>query len=165
MTRYYVALGSNIGNRMNYLRQGIRGMGALGLGVAALSSVYETAPWGNTAQAAFLNAVAAIDTPLSPRGVLQRLQAVEERCGRTREVHWGPRTLDLDLIYADGVSWEDKVLTLPHPYFWERGFVLVPLAEIAPQLTYRGESVVTRAAGLTEGIRRMGPLHDGTEDK
>ena len=165
MTRYYVALGSNLGDRMDYLRKGIRGMRALGLNVAAVSSVYETAPWGNTDQAAFLNAVAAVDTPLSPRGVLHRLQAIEERCGRTREVHWGPRTLDLDLVYADGVCWQDRVLTLPHPYVWERGFVLAPLAEIAPQIVYRGETVAARAASRTDGVERIGPLIGNAADE
>ncbi len=155
MTRYYVALGSNMGDRLAYLRAGVRGMSALGLEVAALSSVYETAPWGNTDQAAFLNAVAAVDSTLSPRGVLLRLQAVETHAGRRRDIHWGPRTLDLDLLYADGVGWHDAVLTLPHPYFWERGFVLVPLAEVAPDLTYQGESVQARAADRTDGVRRV----------
>lgn len=140
-------------------------MRALGLDVAAVSSVYETAPWGNTDQAAFLNAVAAVDTPLSPRGVLHRLQAIEERCGRTREVHWGPRTLDLDLVYADGVCWQDRVLTLPHPYVWERGFVLVPLAEIAPQIVYRGETVAARSASRTDGVERIGPLIGNAADE
>lgn len=127
----------------------------MGWTIAAVSSVYETEPWGNIDQDSFLNAVAAVDSTLSPRGMLYRLQAIENRYGRTRDIHWGPRTLDLDLLYADNVNWQDDVLTLPHPYFWKRGFVLVPLAEIASDLKYRGQSVRVRADSCHDGVCKV----------
>lgn len=155
MNIYYVALGSNLGDRLGYLQAGLDGMRAAGIMPVAVSAVYETAPWGVTDQADFLNAVARCSAALAPTEVMAALLAIESDAGRTRERHWGPRTLDLDLIYSDGVSCESAYLTLPHRYFWERAFVLAPLRDVAPGFVFHGQTVEARLAELgTADVRR-----------
>ncbi len=127
----------------------------------ARSSDYTTPPWGDVAQAPFINACIEIDTPLDPHALLFVLQKVETKFGRdrARERRWGPRTLDLDLIAYDDVSMQKPELTLPHPRWFERAFVLVPLAEISPERVIGGRSVASALAGLsTEGIERLPDL-------
>jgi 2-amino-4-hydroxy-6-hydroxymethyldihydropteridine diphosphokinase len=102
--------------------------------LTARSSDYRTPPWGITNQPPFFNAVIAVSTTLAPHTLLTRAQACERALGRDRagEQHWGPRTIDLDILAYDDVVLNDATLTLPHPHLFERAFVLVPLAEIAP---------------------------------
>ena len=107
----------------------------------AASPVYETDPVGLTEQPAFLNAVVALDTTLEPLPLLDALLAIEADSGRERGVRFGPRTLDLDLIWYDGRRLESDRLTLPHPRAHEREFVLRPLADVAPGIDLRGETV------------------------
>lgn len=109
--------------------------------IDCVSSFYETPPWGKIEQPPFLNAAARIAFDGTPQALLAKLQRIENALGRVRNKHWGARTIDLDLLYVDGVTTSDDVLTLPHPYLTERAFVLVPLAEIAPDLTVRGRAV------------------------
>lgn len=109
--------------------------------IDCVSSFYETPPWGKIDQPPFLNAAARIAFDGTPQALLAKLQRIENALGRVRNKHWGARTIDLDLLYVDGVTTSDDVLTLPHPYLTERAFVLVPLAEIAPDLTVRGRAV------------------------
>ena len=160
MSRYYVALGSNVGDRLAYLRAALRELKESGATVVRTSAVYETPPWGKTDQPAFLNAVALVESDLSPTDFLALLQAIEAANERTRDVHWGPRTLDLDIIYAEGVQCDSAYLTLPHPYFWERAFVLVPLRDVAAEFTYRGETIARRIAALPDAaaIREVATL-------
>lgn len=133
----YLGLGSNVGDRRRHLAQAIEQLGALpGTRVVGRSEIRDTQPVGPIEQGCFLNAVVAIETGLSPRGLLDALHEIERACGRDRgrETRWGPRTLDLDiLLYADVVMHEPG-LTVPHPRLHERLFVLEPLAEIAPEL-------------------------------
>ncbi|MCE5232180.1 MAG: 2-amino-4-hydroxy-6-hydroxymethyldihydropteridine diphosphokinase [Mizugakiibacter sp.] len=144
MTPAYVALGSNLGDPR---AQVLRGLGALaGLPQTRLlrrSPLYLTPPWGIAEQPAFVNAVAALETELSPQALLQALLGIERACGRDRSgPRWGPRTLDLDLLlYGDRVLREDD-LTLPHPRLAERAFVLRPLADLAPSLHVPGQGRV-----------------------
>ncbi len=131
----YLCLGSNVGDRARNLTLGLQGLATLPLTrVAALSSVYETEPLGFKEQPMFLNLVAKVVTGLPPLRLLGMVQDIEERLGRQRTQRWGPRTLDIDILLYDQLVYADAVLTIPHPRFAERRFVLVPLAELAPAL-------------------------------
>jgi 2-amino-4-hydroxy-6-hydroxymethyldihydropteridine diphosphokinase len=131
----YIALGSNLGDRLGYLQLGVDALARQsGIDVLAVSRVYETAPVGGPPQEAYLNAVVAIDTTLEPRELLHRCQQIEELAARERKERWGPRTLDVDILLVDGVRADTEDLTLPHPRMWERGFVLAPLRDVAPDL-------------------------------
>jgi 2-amino-4-hydroxy-6-hydroxymethyldihydropteridine diphosphokinase len=134
MPRAYLGLGSNQGDRAGYLREAVRRLEAPDLRVTAQSGVYESIPWGRSGQPTFLNQVVAVETPLAPRDLLERGWAVETALGRTRAERWGPRTIDVDiLLYGDEVVREPD-LVIPHPELAARPFVLVPLAEVAPNL-------------------------------
>jgi len=137
----YIGIGSNLASRAGSPAQTVKAaMSALnGLGkVVALSSLYETEPVGFTDQPAFVNAVAALETELSPEDLLEKLLDIERRFGRDRKssIPKGPRTLDLDLLLADNLVINTPTLTLPHPAMAVRRFVLAPLAEIAPGLRH-----------------------------
>ena len=145
MTRAYLGLGGNIGDRLAALRAAVAALGACGE-IVAVSSVYETAPVGYLDQPPFLNAALVLETSLTARELLPELQEIERSLGRERTFRNAPRTLDIDLLlYGDEVG-DDPALTLPHPRLHERAFVLVPLAEIAPQL--RHPSLDATIAGL-----------------
>jgi 2-amino-4-hydroxy-6-hydroxymethyldihydropteridine diphosphokinase len=134
LTRAYIGLGSNLGDREMALRQALAGLEELG--AVRVSSVRETEPVGITDQPRFLNAVAELNTELAARDLLDRLLELERTIGRnrTKETRWGPRTIDLDLLlYGDDVIAEPG-LTVPHPRLAEREFVLEPLYELAPDL-------------------------------
>ncbi len=133
--RAYVGMGSNLGDRAGNLLAGVRGMLAAGLGVARLSSVYETEPVGvEDAQPAFLNMVAELTAPLPPPlELLRLLLSVERDAGRRRARPLAPRTLDHDLLLYGGETSETDALTLPHPRLHRRRFVLAPLAELIPE--------------------------------
>lgn len=125
-----VALGSNLGDRQGYLRYAI---GELG-NVVAMSQVFETEPIGGPdAQGAYLNMVVKVETSLDPYAFIRRCQRIEAGAMRQRVVHWGPRTLDVDLLFFDDVTIDGPELTVPHPRISERRFVLTPLAEVAPE--------------------------------
>jgi dihydroneopterin aldolase/2-amino-4-hydroxy-6-hydroxymethyldihydropteridine diphosphokinase len=125
-----VALGSNLGDRIGYLRQAVQSLGA----VMRLSQIYETAPVGGPGdQGAYLNMVAAVATDLDPFAMLRRLQRIEAEANRQRIVHWGPRTLDLDLLFYDDFVIASPDLTIPHPRYAQRRFVLAPLSDVSPE--------------------------------
>jgi 2-amino-4-hydroxy-6-hydroxymethyldihydropteridine diphosphokinase len=161
MASAVIALGGNVGDVRTTFKKAIGNI--CGMAQAALlkrSSDYATPPWGNEDQARFINACIEIDTGLDPHALLFVLHKVEQKFGRDRatEQRWGPRTLDLDLIAYDEVSIDKPELTLPHPRLFERAFVLVPLAEIAPDRVIRGRRIAEALAELsTEGIE---PLPD-----
>jgi 2-amino-4-hydroxy-6-hydroxymethyldihydropteridine diphosphokinase len=137
-----VALGSNLGDKAGQIAQAIELLTEAGdIRVIARSRNYRTAPWGKTDQDWFVNACIAVATELSPHELLRRCQAVEERMGRIRDERWGPRVIDLDVLIYRDVTSEEADLTLPHPRIAERAFVLVPLADIAPDLVIRGRRV------------------------
>ena len=137
-TNAYVSLGSNLGDRAGNLLLGIRGMLDAGLEVTRLSQIYETEPVETFAQPAFLNMVAELRVGSLPRAeeVMARLLQVEQSLGRTRDLEKGPRIIDLDLLLYGNETSDTQLLTLPHPRFHRRCFVLVPLAELAPQLVH-----------------------------
>ena len=135
MTRAYLALGSNLGDRLVHLQNAVDALRATNaVRVIAQSRVYETDPVGGPEQDAYLNAVIAIDTDLTPRAVLELAQDLEERAARVRAERWGPRTLDVDVLLYGDVHVDEDDLTIPHPRMWERGFVLAPLRDVAPDL-------------------------------
>jgi 2-amino-4-hydroxy-6-hydroxymethyldihydropteridine diphosphokinase len=126
----------------------------------ARSSDYRTPPWGVTDQPPFINAVISVATTLEPHALLFRMQECERALGRDRahERHWGPRRIDLDVLAYDDLAVDDATLTLPHPRIFERAFVLVPLAEIAPDLVIAGLRVRDALAGVdAAGIEKLGP--------
>ena len=131
MTRAYIGMGSNLGDRAGRLRQAVSRLRTLGR-ITAISSLYETEPVGYLEQPLFLNAVAALETTLTPIDLLRALLGIERDLGRTRTFPNAPRSLDLDLLLVDAVVLNTDELILPHPRLHERAFVLVPLAEIAP---------------------------------
>lgn len=128
MTVAYVALGSNLGDRREHLRDAVRSLP----GVRRVSSVYETAPVGGPEQGPYLNCVVEIDTDLDPHDLLAACQAVERAAERVRTVRWGPRTLDADVLLYDEIEVDTPDLVIPHPRMHRRRFVLAPLAELAP---------------------------------
>jgi dihydroneopterin aldolase/2-amino-4-hydroxy-6-hydroxymethyldihydropteridine diphosphokinase len=134
--RAYLALGSNLGDRLGYLRLALDD---LNVQVVARSRVYETDPIGGPGgQGAFLNMVIAVDTPLDPYALLRRCRAIETAARRVRAERNGPRTLDVDVLLYEGTAIVSDELTIPHPRMYERRFVLEPLADIAPELCPEG---------------------------
>lgn len=127
----YIGLGSNIGNREANLRMALRYLEPLARAIR-VSSIYDTAPIGVESQPNFYNCVAEIVTGLPPEALLRHLQNIEYEIGRRPARPWGPRPIDIDLLLYSGVVMDGEFLTLPHPRMTERAFVLVPLAEIAP---------------------------------
>jgi 2-amino-4-hydroxy-6-hydroxymethyldihydropteridine diphosphokinase len=127
----YVALGSNIDNRETYLKRAIAALyHHPEIDVRACSSIYETEPVGYVEQAPFLNMVIALETRLSPLDLLNAMQDIEHQLGRTRDIHWGPRTIDLDMLLYGTEQMASEHLTIPHPRMSERAFVVIPLDEV-----------------------------------
>lgn len=147
MTRVLLGLGSNLGDRLGHLREAISSLP----GVVAVSDVYETDPVGGPEQDRYLNVVVELDLPVvlvggeprpagarTPLELLRICQRIESAAGRVRDVRWGPRTLDVDILWIDGVELDDPELQVPHPRMFQRRFVLAPLSELAPDLLPEG---------------------------
>jgi len=162
MASALIALGGNVGDVRTTFEKAISHIcGMAQAELKARSSDYATPPWGEEQQDRFVNACIDVETGLDPHALLFTLHKIEARFGRNRarEQRWGPRTLDLDLLAYDDVSIDKPELTLPHPRLFERGFVLVPLAEIAPHRLIAGRTAAAALAGLsTEGIERLPDL-------
>ncbi len=139
----YLALGTNLGDRAANLCAAISAL-APQVKVQAVSRVYETPPWGVLDQPAFLNQVLAGETPLAPQELLQHLKELEERLGRQPGVRYGPRLIDLDILFYDDLVLHVPGLDIPHPRLVERAFVLVPLADLAPDLRHPGSGRTIR---------------------
>jgi 2-amino-4-hydroxy-6-hydroxymethyldihydropteridine diphosphokinase len=138
VTRAYLGLGSNLGDRLAHLQLAIDGLAtASGLDVVAVSPVYETAPVGGPPQPAYLNAVVAVDTTQSPRQLLEVAQRLESVAQRIRAERWGPRTLDVDVLLVGDERVDEPDLVVPHPRMTQRAFVLIPLADLAPEWAER----------------------------
>lgn len=143
MTLAYIALGSNLGDPQQQLLDAMNALASLpDTRLLQRSSLYRTPPWGFLEQPPFVNATVQVDTSLSPHALLDALLEIEQRAGRVRAERNGPRTLDLDLLYVEGVQLHDARLTLPHPRMAERAFVLLPLHDIAPTLPLPGYGTV-----------------------
>lgn len=148
--RAILALGSNLGDRAGHLRRAVAGLGDE---VVAVSDVYETAPIGGPEQGPYLNAVVALRTARSAHELLALAHEQEAAAERVRIERWGPRTLDVDVLWIDGETVDDPDLVVPHPRLFERAFVLVPLADVAPDL-------VPEDAPPADGVVRLGSLAD-----
>lgn len=151
MGRAFLGLGSNLGDRVAHLRQAV---GALP-DVVAVSPVYETDPVGGPEQGPYLNLVVELDTALSPRELLDVCRSCEEAAARERGVRWGPRTLDVDVLWVDGATVDDPDLEVPHPRLWQRRFVVAPLADLAPDL-----ATAERVRAAEGEVRLAGALED-----
>jgi 2-amino-4-hydroxy-6-hydroxymethyldihydropteridine diphosphokinase len=131
-TLCFIGIGSNVGDRLGFCQQAIRAMASKDIAVRSVSSLYETEPVDYLEQGWFYNAVAAVETSLSPRALLTRCQEIERQCCKNIVIPKGPRTLDLDILFYGDQSIHEPGLTVPHPSAMERPFVLIPMAEIAP---------------------------------
>jgi 2-amino-4-hydroxy-6-hydroxymethyldihydropteridine diphosphokinase len=150
----YLGLGSNIGDKAATLAEAVARLAVTpGIRITARSADYRTPPWGDTDQDWFLNAALGLETSLSPHDLLEAGLAIETAMGRVRERRWGPRVIDIDVLHYAGATIDDARLVLPHRFVRERAFVLVPLAEIAPDLVIGSETVAQALAKLdTAGI-------------
>lgn len=131
----YLALGTNLGDRMENLRHAVAALPPV-IHVTVLSSVYETPPWGYTDQPAFLNMALAGETESDPPGLIAFLKKLETELGREKTFRNGPRLIDMDILFYDDLVFEQANLVIPHPRLHERAFVLVPLNDIAPELVH-----------------------------
>jgi len=132
----YLLLGSNEGDRFSWLGNALQLIGEQCGQVSAISSIYQTAAWGLENQAAFLNQVLKIETSLSPEQLLAATLGIEISLGRHRQIKWGPRIIDIDILFYDNAVINEPGLIIPHPMLHRRRFTLVPLAEIAPSLIH-----------------------------
>jgi 2-amino-4-hydroxy-6-hydroxymethyldihydropteridine diphosphokinase len=150
-----ISLGSNLGDKAATIERAVEALGhSPDIRLIRRSRLYRTEPWGDANQDWFLNACVLVETALSPQELLRRCLDIETTLGRDRSSgrRWGPRAIDLDLLFYDGITLSEPSLTLPHPHMFERAFVLVPLNEIAGDRSINGRSV---AAGL-QAIDRSG---------
>ncbi|WP_418791360.1 2-amino-4-hydroxy-6-hydroxymethyldihydropteridine diphosphokinase [Phosphitispora sp. TUW77] len=152
MSRAYIGLGSNMGDSIFNLETALKMIGGIeGIRITAVSSVYQTEPVGYEDQAWFHNCVAEIETESSPEELLRVLQDIENDLGRVREIRWGPRIIDLDILLYDQLTIDTERLIIPHPRMTERAFVIVPLAEIAPDAEFPdGRTASQVKEGLTD---------------
>ncbi len=132
MHKTVIAIGTNLGDREKNIKTALRIAEENGIFVKKMSSLYETEPYGYKDQPAFLNAAALCETNLSPRELLNTLLAIEKKMGRVRKIHWGPRIIDLDIIFYEDLVINEIGLLIPHPDMQNREFVLKPLNEIVP---------------------------------
>lgn len=162
----YLALGTNLGDRLANLTLAIDRIAAQ-VAITAQSAIYETEPWGITEQPRFLNMALRGETTLPPRDLLRFLKGIERVLGRAQGIRYGPRLIDIDILfYADHLI-DEGDLQIPHPRLHERAFVLVPLADIAPSLTHpqHGTTVAEMLAAVgTAGITRLSLAPGATDD-
>ena len=161
MAKAFLGLGGNVGDTRAILDRAVTLLDdGVVIRLLARSSDYQTPPWGVENQVPFVNLCLAIETTLAPHQLLQRIHKVERKLGRNRatETRWGPRSCDIDILSYDDVTLNEPDLILPHPRMFERGFVLMPLAEIAPDTVIGGGRVKDALkAADTKGIERLPP--------
>lgn len=157
MISVYLSLGSNIGDKKAYLEAALERLNQLPqTSLAAVSSFYETAAWGKTDQDNFLNICCQLKTELAAQQLLIECQQIEKNLNRVRYEHWGPRTIDIDILLYGSEHIATESLKVPHPYMTERAFVLVPLSEIAPSLEICGHSITSYLKTLNlEEVRKL----------
>ena len=158
MAKAFLGLGGNVGDSRATLDRAAALLNGHGIKIVSRSSDYQTPPWGVENQAPFVNLCLAVETTLTPHQLLDRIHEVERALGRDRaaETRWGPRTCDIDILSHGDVTLNDPDLVLPHPRMFERGFVLMPLAEIAPDAVIGGRQVKDALKTVdTTGIVRL----------
>lgn len=143
----YLSIGSNMGDRSYYLNRALALLQTVDVTVQRVSSVYVTEPWGGVEQENFWNIAVRVETVLMPLELLHLCQQIEQELGRKRLLHWGPRTIDIDILLCDNVTIQTAELTLPHPHLEERAFVLTPLREIEPSLILPSGRSIREVAG------------------
>lgn len=161
MVAVHLGLGSNVGDRMGTIVRAVERLASIGE-VTAVSSIYETAPFGVTDQPAFLNCCVALETRLAPAELLEQTRTIERELGRVAGPRWGPRTADIDVLLYGGRRVRTRELVVPHPGLLARAFVLVPLAEIAADRPIPGADVsvagaLARVAREPGDVRRVAP--------
>lgn len=157
MSLVYLSLGSNLNQRFANLQTAIARLQEH-FTITAVSPVYATEPWGDTDQPPFLNVCVAVTTTAAPHEVLRSLKAIETDMGRQPTRHWGPRLIDIDILFYDKLIMQDEALTIPHPRIAERAFVLAPLADIIPDFRHpqTGLTVQEMLDRLgTDGVERL----------
>ena len=145
--RAFLGLGSNVGKREQYLKSAVSALSRMkGSTLISISSVYESDPWGRKDQRRFLNQAVLLETTVSPDHLLLRCRKIEDGLERERNVQWGPRTIDIDILLLDDLIIDEQSLQVPHPYLTTRNFVLFPLAEIASQESIPGSGMTVGEA-------------------
>jgi 2-amino-4-hydroxy-6-hydroxymethyldihydropteridine diphosphokinase len=151
-----LGLGGNVGDPARAIRAAVEGLATLGIAeIDRLSSLYRTAPWGGVPQPDYANACAIGRTALAPLDLLDAIKQLERDLGRVDTVRWGPRVIDIDILFYGDISMQDERLVIPHRDLMRRAFVLIPLAEIAPDLTIGGRRVADAAREIGAGDVRL----------
>lgn len=153
MTRVFLGLGSNVGDRRQHLQTAVETLRDPAFGLVSVSPVYETDPVGGPDQGRYLNLVVELDSDRSPRDLLGICHRLEAAAGRVRAERWGPRTLDVDLLWVDGAEVDEDDLEVPHPRMWERRFVLAPLRDLAPDLV--SAEAIEHADGRVDSVEPL----------
>ncbi len=151
----YLGLGSNLGDRAAFLQEAVAGLPD----VAGVSAIYETAPVGGPEQGPYLNCVAQLLTDLTPRQLLQLCQESEKAAQRVRDERWGPRTLDVDLLWVDGEEVNEPDLVVPHPWMHQRAFVLIPFCDVAPEVVASLPGAAEVMAADAAQVVAIGPVN------
>jgi 2-amino-4-hydroxy-6-hydroxymethyldihydropteridine diphosphokinase len=134
MTKTYLLLGSNMGNRETFLSKALTEIDATIGKISKKSKIYQTEPWGEKEQEDFLNIAVEVETKLKPKKILEKIHEIEKLLDREETYKWGPREIDIDILFYGDEMISEVDLTIPHPFIHERKFTLIPLAEIAPEL-------------------------------
>ncbi len=155
MERIYLLLGTNLGVLEDNLKRALEEMAKTGIQVVKKSKIYKTKPWGKEDQPDFLNMAVEIETRLSARELLAKIKSIEKKMQRERKERWGPRIIDIDILFYGNQMINKPELTIPHPYFFERPFAIIPMQDIAPDFIppdYK-KSIKELASGVSyEGI-------------
>lgn len=136
MNKVYIAFGSNLGDSMKIIDKALNLIENNGMNIIKKSKIYETKPYGYTNQPNFINGVILVDTEMGCRKILEKLLSIEEELGRVREIHWGPRVIDLDIIFYNNEIYNEENLIVPHPDMQNRDFVLKPMNDICPEYVH-----------------------------
>ena len=166
MNKSYLGLGTNIDDRLNYLNQALKILNSHSdIKVSKKSKVYETKAWGYTEQADFLNMCIEIETNLEPNDLLHVCQDVERKLNRERKIRWGPRTIDVDILFFNDIILQEENLEIPHPRIKERAFVLIPLIDLNNKLKIDNVSIDEYLKSLTTEEREEVKEFIGNEKK
>lgn len=166
MNKAYLGLGTNIGNRLNYLRQALEKINSYkDIKITKKSKLYETKAWGYTEQADFLNMCVEIETDLKPIELLNKCQNIESDLNRERKIRWGPRTIDVDILFFNDIILQEENLEIPHPRIKERAFVLIPLMDLNDELKINNISINEYLKSLTTEEREEVKEFIGNEEE
>ncbi|MDU1538448.1 Bifunctional folate synthesis protein [uncultured Clostridium sp.] len=166
MNKSYLGLGTNIGDRLNYLNQALNILNShSNIKISKKSKLYETKAWGYTEQADFLNMCVEIETDLDPNDLLHVCQDVEKKLNRERKIRWGPRTIDVDILFFNDIILQEENLEIPHPRIKERAFVLIPLIDLNDKLKIDNVSINEYLKSLTTEEREEVKEFIGNEKK